>query len=77
MEKETEKKRGRGRPAKRKVLGEHIPVKVFSLKADVDLIGFLDGMVGKGRNRFINEAIREKAIREGFLTECKGDEKDG
>ncbi len=70
MEQETEKKRGRGRPTERAV-----PIKVFSLKADEDLVKFLEDM--NGRNRFINEAIREKAIHEGMLPENVSDEKDG
>ena len=69
MEQETEKKR-RGRPATSSM-------KVFPLKADGDLVELLDGMVGTGRNRFINEAIREKAVKEGFLTVNVSNEKDG
>nr|DAQ27904.1 MAG TPA: hypothetical protein [Caudoviricetes sp.] len=51
------KRIGAGRPA--------ITGKAYNYKADKDLIPILDKQ--DNRNRFINEAIRDKATKEGLL----------
>ena len=51
------KRIGAGRPA--------ITGKAYNYKADKDLIPILDKQ--DNRNRFINEAVREKSEKEGLL----------
>lgn len=51
------KRIGAGRPA--------ITGKAYNYKADKDLIPILDKQ--KNRNRFINDAVREKSEKEGLL----------
>jgi len=50
-------RRGTGRP--------RVTAKAYSFKADKDLIKILDAQ--KNRNRFINNAVREKAVKESLL----------
>ncbi|WP_314712424.1 hypothetical protein [Prevotella pallens] len=51
------KRIGAGRPA--------ITGKAYNYKADKDLIPILDKQ--ENRNRFINDAVREKSEKEGLL----------
>lgn len=51
---------------KRKSVGRpRVTAKAYSFKADKDLINVLDAQ--ENRNRFINNAVREKAVKESLL----------
>jgi len=51
---------------KRKDAGRpRITAKAYSFKADKELVPILDNQ--ENRNRFINDAVREKSIKEGLL----------
>ena len=52
------KRKGVGRP--------NLTGKVYCYKADKDLINLLDNT--ENRNRFINEAVREKLIKDRLIT---------
>ena len=52
------KRVGAGRPA--------ITGKAYNYKADKDLVPILDAQ--DNRNRFINDAVREKSIRESLIS---------
>ena len=59
-EQEKNEKKKRGRP-------KSSTMKVYGFKADGDLIPLLDDLKASGgRNRFLNDAIREKAVRDGL-----------
>lgn len=52
------KRVGAGRP--------HLTGKAYNYKADKDLVPILDAQ--DNRNRFINDAVREKSIRESLIS---------
>ena len=52
------KRKGAGRP--------NLTGKVYCYKADKDLITLLDNT--ENRNRFINEAVKEKLIKDRLIT---------
>ena len=68
---EEKEKRTVGRPKSSTMI-------TFAFKADGDLVPLMEQlrMEGNRRNRFLNEAVREKALREGLLKEVKN-EKNG
>lgn len=66
MEENLKKRGGKREGAGRKAIG--ISTKAMSLKLDNDLYEVLNNLDIK-KNRFINDAVREKLTRDGYMSQ--------